>query len=99
MPPPPGGPSAAAGQPGPGRGRHRRRLQLVFPEHRGRLAGKSDSKRLIGGNLEVTYNHWPLYTFVKDSGPGTAHGQGLMGFGGTWYVLNASGSPVTSHGS
>jgi predicted lipoprotein with Yx(FWY)xxD motif len=51
------------------------------------------------GNLEVTYNHWPLYTFVKDSGPGMAHGQGLMGFGGTWYVLNASGSPVTSHGS
>jgi hypothetical protein len=30
-------------------GRHRRRLQLVFPEHRGRLAGKSDSKRVIGG--------------------------------------------------
>src|SRR6266853_19215 len=48
------------------------------------------------GNLEVTYNHWPLYTFVKDSGPGMAHGQGLTGFGGTWYVLNASGNPVTS---
>ena len=42
-------PAAAAGQPGPGRGRHRRRLQLVVPEHRGRLAGKSDSKRIIGG--------------------------------------------------
>src|SRR5260370_16540801 len=51
------------------------------------------------GNLEVTYNHWPLYTFFKDSGPGVAHGQGLMGFGGTWYVLNASGNPETSHGS
>ena len=51
------------------------------------------------GNLEVTYNHWPLYTFVKDSGPGTAHGQGLMGFGGTWYVLNASGNPVAAHAS
>ena len=22
-----------------------------------------------------------------------------LGFGGTWYVLNASGNPVTSHGS
>ena len=51
------------------------------------------------GHLLVTYNHWPLYTFVKDSGPGMAHGQGLMGFGGTWYVLNASGNPVTSHAS
>jgi hypothetical protein len=38
-------------------------------------------------------------TFVKDSAPDTAHGQGLMGFGGTWYVLNASGNPVTSHAS
>jgi predicted lipoprotein with Yx(FWY)xxD motif len=29
------------------------------------------------GNLEVTYNHWPLYTFVKDAGHGAwprAHG-------------------------
>jgi predicted lipoprotein with Yx(FWY)xxD motif len=48
------------------------------------------------GNLEVTYNHWPLYTFSGDSGPGVAHGQGLTSFGGTWYVLNAAGNPVTS---
>jgi hypothetical protein len=27
-----------------------------------------------GGNLEVTYNHWPLYTFSGDSGPGVAGG-------------------------
>jgi hypothetical protein len=27
-----------------------------------------------GGNLEVTYNHWPLYTFSGDSGPGVARG-------------------------
>jgi predicted lipoprotein with Yx(FWY)xxD motif len=48
------------------------------------------------GNLEVTYNHWPLYTFSGDSGPGMAKGQGLTSFGGTWYVLNGSGNPVTS---
>ena len=47
------------------------------------------------GNLEVTYNGWPVYTYVGDSGPGVAHGQGLTSFGGTWYVLNASGDPVT----
>ena len=68
-------------------------------------AGSGVQASLLGtvkdasGNLEVTYNHWPLYTFVKDSGPGTAHGQGVTGFGGTWYVLNASGNPVTSHAS
>ena len=49
-----------------------------------------------GGKLEVTYNHWPLYTFSGDSGPGVAKGQGLTSFGGTWYVLNTSGNPVTS---
>lgn len=48
------------------------------------------------GNLEVTYNHWPLYTFSGDSGPGVAHGQGLVSFGGTWYVLTAAGNPVTT---
>jgi predicted lipoprotein with Yx(FWY)xxD motif len=48
------------------------------------------------GELYPTYNGWPLYTFSGDNGPGEAHGEGLTGFGGTWYVLNVSGNPVTS---
>lgn len=48
------------------------------------------------GNLEVTFNGWPLYTFSGDSGPGAAKGEGITHFGGTWYVLNTSGNPVTS---
>ena len=52
--------------------------------------------RDASGGLEVTYNHWPLYTYAGDSGPGVAHGQGLTSFGGTWYVLSASGNPVTA---
>jgi predicted lipoprotein with Yx(FWY)xxD motif len=65
-------------------------------------AGSGVQASLLGtvkdasGNLEVTYNHWPLYTFSGDSGPGVAKGQGLASFGGTWYVLNGSGNPVTS---
>jgi predicted lipoprotein with Yx(FWY)xxD motif len=64
-------------------------------------AGSGVQSSLLGmvkdasGNLEVTYNHWPLYTFSGDSGPGVAKGQGITNFGGTWYVLNASGKPVT----
>jgi predicted lipoprotein with Yx(FWY)xxD motif len=65
-------------------------------------AGSGVQSSLLGtvkdtsGNLEVTYNHWRLYTFAGDSGPGAAKGQGLTSFGGTWYVLNGSGDPVTS---
>jgi predicted lipoprotein with Yx(FWY)xxD motif len=65
-------------------------------------AGRGVQSSLLGtvkdasGNPEVTYNHWPLYTFSGDSGPGVAKGQGLTSFGGTWYVLNGSGKPVTS---
>ena len=54
------------------------------------------SDRNPAGGRVVTYNHWPLYTFSGDSGPGVAKGQGLTSFGGTWYVLSGSGNPVTS---
>src|ERR1700749_4017325 len=62
-------------------------------------AGNGVQSSLLGtvkdasGNIEVTYNHWPLYTFSGDSGPGVAKGQALTSFGGTWYVLNGSGNP------
>jgi len=65
-------------------------------------AGSGVHSSLLGtvtdasGHREVTYNHWPLYTFSGDPGAGVAKGQGLTSFGGTWYVLNASGNPVTS---
>jgi predicted lipoprotein with Yx(FWY)xxD motif len=35
---------------------------------------------------QVTYNHWPLYTFVGDRGPDQTNGQGVFGFGGKWFV-------------
>jgi predicted lipoprotein with Yx(FWY)xxD motif len=51
------------------------------------------------GAMEVTYNGWPLYTFIGDSGAGVAKGQGQTSFGGTWFVLNSSGDPVTAKAS
>lgn len=44
----------------------------------------------------VTYNGRPLYTFSGDFGPGQAAGEGISSFGGTWYVLSASGDPVSA---
>lgn len=46
------------------------------------------------GTVQVTYNHWPLYTFVGDTGNGEAKGQGLGTFGGKWWVLGSSGNAV-----
>jgi predicted lipoprotein with Yx(FWY)xxD motif len=65
-------------------------------------AGSGIQASLLGtvkndaGELYVTYNGWPLYTFSGDKGAGQANGEGITGFGGTWYVLSTSGNPVTS---
>lgn len=44
----------------------------------------------------VTYNGWPLYTFSGDSAANQANGEGLKSFGGTWYVLRSTGTPLKS---
>src|SRR5256885_11732266 len=38
------------------------------------------------GSEQITYNHWPLYTFAGDGGPDQTNGQGVFGFGGNWFV-------------
>jgi predicted lipoprotein with Yx(FWY)xxD motif len=35
---------------------------------------------------QITYNHWPLYTFAGDARPDQTNGQGVFGFGGKWFV-------------
>jgi predicted lipoprotein with Yx(FWY)xxD motif len=40
-----------------------------------------------GTKLQVTLNHHPLYTFALDKKAGTAKGEGLKTFGGTWHVF------------
>ena len=46
------------------------------------------------GNPQVTYNGHPLYTFAGDQQPGDTSGQGINAFGGSWFVMNSSGSAV-----
>lgn len=71
------------------------------------VAGSGVDRSLLGtirtpnGQTQVTYNHWPLYTYASDSTPGQAAGQGINSFGGIWSTLTASGqmpasSPTTS---
>jgi predicted lipoprotein with Yx(FWY)xxD motif len=46
------------------------------------------------GGRVVTYAGWPLYTYIGDSTPGSATGQGLNANGGLWYVLSPSGQAI-----
>lgn len=43
------------------------------------------------GTQQLTYGGWPLYTFVRDTEPGQANGQGAND---VWFVLDAQGLGV-----
>lgn len=66
------------------------------------IAGSGAQASLLGtikdasGQSRLTYGGWPVYTFVGDSSSGVAKGQGVTSFGGTWWVINPAGMPVTS---
>jgi predicted lipoprotein with Yx(FWY)xxD motif len=49
------------------------------------------------GFLQLTLGGHPLYTYSGDSGRGTALGDGIKTFGGTWHVI-ADGSSSPSSG-
>jgi predicted lipoprotein with Yx(FWY)xxD motif len=63
-------------------------------------AGGAAKQKLLGsdknpsGGRVVTYNRWPLYTYVADSKPGQATGQAKNLNGGLWYVLSPSGKVI-----
>jgi predicted lipoprotein with Yx(FWY)xxD motif len=63
-------------------------------------AGGAAKKSLLGtdknpgGGRVVTYNRWPLYTYITDSKPGQAKGQAIKLNGGYWYVLSPAGKVI-----
>ena len=78
-------------------------LTLAPPVERGTFptAGTGINASLLGtkklkGETYPTYHGWLMYEYAADSGPGQANGQKITSFGGTWYVLNPTGDPVTS---
>jgi predicted lipoprotein with Yx(FWY)xxD motif len=50
--------------------------------------------KIAGGKRVVSYNRWPLYTYITDKKPGQATGQGVNNSGGLWYVLSPSGKVI-----
>lgn len=51
-----------------------------------------------GGDDVVTYNGWPLYTYVADVNPGMASGEGINLNGGPWYLMRPDGDPLVPSG-
>ncbi len=50
--------------------------------------------KLSNGTRQVTYNGWPLYTYIADSGPGQTSYIGVNQSGGFWWALKSSGQKV-----
>jgi len=55
------------------------------------VTGKLSVLTRTGGTLQAAYDGHPLYTYVGDSAPGQAHGNGLNLNGGLWHEVTTSG--------
>lgn len=64
------------------------------------LAGPGVSAALIGtiklksGAKQVTYDGYPLYTYIGDTQPGETAFVNILQFGGRWPAVNAAGHEV-----
>jgi predicted lipoprotein with Yx(FWY)xxD motif len=56
------------------------------------VTGKLATIKRSDGSTQATYNGHPLYTYVGDSAPGQAKGNGLTLSGGLWHEVTASGA-------
>jgi predicted lipoprotein with Yx(FWY)xxD motif len=56
--------------------------------------GAAKQSKLGTDGRVVTYNRWPLYTYVSDTKAGQTSGQGVNNSGGKWYVLSPSGKVI-----
>jgi predicted lipoprotein with Yx(FWY)xxD motif len=56
------------------------------------VAGKLGTITRSDGSTQATYNGHPLYTFVSDTAPGQAKGNGINESGGVWHEVTATGA-------
>jgi predicted lipoprotein with Yx(FWY)xxD motif len=60
----------------------------------GARASLIGTTRRADGRLQVTYNHHPLYTFVKDTKAGQTNGEGVNAFGAGWDAMSPAGAKI-----
>ena len=51
------------------------------------------------GSVQATFDGHPLYTFVGDTAPGQAKGNGLNASGGVWHEVTTSGTAAAGSSS
>jgi len=63
------------------------------------VAGTLATIKRSDGSAQATWNSHPLYTYVSDTAPGQAKGNGLNLSGGVWHEVTISGSaaPAATH--
>ena len=55
------------------------------------ITGKLGTIKRSDGTTQVTYDGHPLYTYVGDTAPGQAFGNGIDLNGGLWHEVTVSG--------
>jgi predicted lipoprotein with Yx(FWY)xxD motif len=58
------------------------------------VTGKLGTIKRADGTIQATYNGHPLYTYIGDTAPGQAHGNGLNLNGGLWHETTTSSRPA-----
>src|SRR5262249_59194716 len=54
------------------------------------VTGELGTIKRSDGSTQATYNRHPLYTYLGDTAPGQAKGNGLNAAGGIWHQVTAS---------
>ena len=62
------------------------------------VTGKLATIKRADGSTQATYRGHPLYTYVGDSAPGQAKGNGINLSGGVWHEMTASGKVTPKPG-
>jgi predicted lipoprotein with Yx(FWY)xxD motif len=60
------------------------------------VTGKLGTIKRSDGTMQATYNGHPLYTYIADSAPGQAAGNGLNSSGGVWHEVTVSGAAAAA---
>lgn len=56
-------------------------------------SAKLGTTKRTDGSMQVTYNGWPLYTYISDKAAGDTTGQNV---GSVWFVVSPAGDKITA---